>query len=275
MVAPYVRELLMVRNTEYICWSPYFEWLYAAMATVGETPIQFEELGSTLFSTIDKFEKLDRRYQAAGQTLQLAYAGIEVSQLLIDLATALHHDANLTHFSNWQEIPVTKANILARSYQSTSYALRTTEELFAWFSRAKFGIHGVWWSIDGSEQELSMAGNRVTLFDPDKFKRMALEAGFELTVIKSELHSYGDTRFSSSWIMLNKLPLQRQKKMVSIIEAMNLPSVQPVCDLNKKDLSAQFYVGSHAGFSAIKTNSPLDFYSNQLLNQWHRYVRPN
>ena len=78
MVAPYVRELLMVRNSDYVCWSPYFEHLYAAILALGEANVQFEELGSTLFSSIDKLDKLDATHQCLSQPSRLCYVGIEI-----------------------------------------------------------------------------------------------------------------------------------------------------------------------------------------------------
>jgi hypothetical protein len=102
MCAPYVRELLMVRKTNYVCWSPAFEQLYAATCVFGGADIQFEELGSTLFSTIDKFKKLDARYDGRLKVERIKYAGIEISQLLIDLAEALHSSEDITHYKTWQ-----------------------------------------------------------------------------------------------------------------------------------------------------------------------------
>ncbi len=50
MVAPYARELLMVRNSDYVCWSPCFHHLYAAIVALGPGAVRFEELGSALYS---------------------------------------------------------------------------------------------------------------------------------------------------------------------------------------------------------------------------------
>src|SRR5258705_5703440 len=83
MVAQYVRELLMVRNSDYVCWTPCFEHLYAAILALGEAQVQFEELGSTLFSSIDKLDKLDAARQGLSQPSPLRYVGIEISQLLM------------------------------------------------------------------------------------------------------------------------------------------------------------------------------------------------
>jgi hypothetical protein len=236
MVAPYARELMMVRNSDYVCWSPSFEYLHGAICALGN--VQFEELGSTLFSTIDKIDKLNTLRNVSPA---VSYVGIEVSQLLIDLATGLHPSANLKHFLRWQEAP-TPPSIVSRSYQSTSYAFQTTAHLVEWIARAKTGIHGVWFSLD-RERQIDMIGNPATLFDPIQFSELARQAGLSVRVIKSEIYSHGDDRFSTSWVICERQSFD------------NAPDA--VCTLS--ELSSRPYGGPHAALIPIKSNRPFDF----------------
>jgi hypothetical protein len=265
MVAPYARELLMVRNSEYVCWSPHFDSLYAAMLALGH--VQFEELGSTMFSTIDKIDKLRIIHEALPQPI-VDYVGIEISRLLIDLAEALHEKQKPRHFASWQSVPATSTGIVSRSYQSTSYAFRNTRDLFDWVSRSKFGIHGLWWSLDGKEIETTMVGNRLALFDPDMFNRMALEAGFDVKVVKSEVFSHDGIRFSASWIALQRMTAPELAKMRYFCNEMRLNPIVSICDLSAAALAKQPYAGDHANFFPVKSNTPFDFQGSALMTKF-------
>lgn len=225
MLAPYMRELLMVRNDPgYICWSPHFETLHTTLRKLG--PVQFEELGSTLFSTIDKFDKLGEH--------DIQYVGIEIAPLLIDVAVTMHPSTKLEHHPRWQDIPDTDRPIVSRSYQSTSYAFHTTNELFDWISRSIYGIHGIHgihgirWSID-SKISLTTAGNDHTLFDPDEFAALADAQDMKISVIKSEIQTYGRERFSISWISTSR--------------SYDIEVIDPVCELSREALNAQPIAG--------------------------------
>lgn len=274
MVAPYVRELMMVRKTDYICWSPGFELLYVAACVLGGgKQVQFEELGSTLFSTIDKFEKLDQQNSNRLQSKLITYAGIEVSTLLIDLAEALHAGIDLVHRNLWQDIPSTHRTIISRSYQSTSYAFETTEELFSWISRARYGIHGVWWSLSGQARQINGAGNQITLFDPDRFDELCANNNIEVTVLKSETFNLGEECFSASWVLVSRLTQAEAALMNALQQELKLTLPPSVCSLSTKEISNRPHQGLHAGFIPIKTGRPFDFSNDHHLKAWREFVR--
>jgi len=275
MVAPYVRELMMVRNTSYVCWSPCFDVLYAAILAVKAETVQFVELGSTLFSTIDKFDKLHESHRSVAQQPEINYVGIEVSPLLIDLASALHPGRKLNHYSTWQQIPPSSIDMISRSYMSTSYAFQETDELFEWMSRSKLGIHGVWWCIDGGQRLLAMAGNRAALFDPERFSQLAEEHGFSISVLKSEVYQYREVKYSASWIMMSRLLPDEAMGLEAVAAKMKIAPALPVCALSKAGLAAQPFVGLHAGFLPIHSSRAFDFNDNQLQAQWEHYSRGN
>jgi hypothetical protein len=272
MVAPYVRELLMVRNTDYVCWSPHFEHLYAAILALGPDPARFEELGSTLFSTIDKIEKLRARYQGLTHQPTIEFAGIEISKLLIDLAETLHQTQALQHFPTWQSMPQTSAGIVSRSYQSTSYALRKTGDLFDWMSRSKFGIHGVWFCIDGGEVETTMVGNRLTFFDPDAFAKLAADRGIRTKVVKCEVFSHGHFRFAAAWVMLDRMSDAERSSMHSLLARWNISPAEAVCGLDHSDLGRQPFAGPHASFAMVETGAPFNFFSADLMDRFHHHT---
>jgi hypothetical protein len=237
MAAGYARELMRVRHdANYVCWAPNLEYLHVAIRTLGK--VQFEEFGSTLFSTIDKFEKLDRRH---GGGATISYVGIEVSQLLIDIAVGLHPTAELQHFRRWQDAPTPEV-IVSRSYQATSYGFRTTAELVEWVARAEVGLHGIWFSLNG-ERDIEMMGNRVTLFDPARFGDMAAAAGFTATVFMANVYSHGDERFGAAWVLCERRSFEGRPAAV--------------CGLD--ELADQPYAGPHAGLIPIRSGRPFDF----------------
>ena len=272
MVAPYARELMMVRNSDYLCWSPFFEHLYAALLALDSKETCFEELGSTLYTTIDKLNKLNALHAVNLSDLNVQYCGIEVSKLLVDLAEALHEGHQLKHYLTWRAVPRPHSHFVSRSYQSTSYAFDETDELFDWITSSRFGIHGVWWCIDGGQARSSMAGNPITLFDPDHFQARAEQTGHELIVLKAERFQYRDMQYAAAWIMVSDLNQHERQRMTEILRHLQMPIATSVCELRASDLAAQPLTGAHAGFSQVCSGRPFDFENEQLASRWRQYV---
>ncbi len=115
-LANYMEELLRVRrDPSYLCWTPGIRQLYRACLHLPQ--VRFEEFGSTLFSTIDKFAKISKTTD--DDISHIHWAGIEVAPLLISVATELHPNIKLNHYGRWQDIPDNSDIVVSRCYQSS------------------------------------------------------------------------------------------------------------------------------------------------------------
>ena len=135
----YIKELLRVRQTDYLCWSPAFEFLYVAMVILSKSKkipfftknkkIRFEEIGSTFFSSIDKLAKIESRYLEGVNLKNTWFYGVEVSQIFSDIAVEMHSGYHLSHYHRVSQIPLLPEIGIGRSYQATSYAFPPLKNL--------------------------------------------------------------------------------------------------------------------------------------------------
>lgn len=202
-VAGYMRELLMVRNTDYLCSSQGFRYFYPVLSFLSKTnqTVRFEEIGSTLYSTIDKIRKSEREFGKLGFN-SISFYGIEVSDLLINSAIALHPDEKIHHFKTWGEIPLEPSLAVGRSYQATSYAFKSTVEFANWLTRFRFSVHGAWFSMDGPEKKIRVLSNDATLFNLDLLTALLNERGHRLYIISSQRYKMTEDSYVLSWFVV-------------------------------------------------------------------------
>lgn len=195
-----------------------------------------------------KFLKLN-----GGKPLDVEYVGVEISSLLIGAATALHRNASLKHFVRWQDIPPTPRMIVSRSYQSTSYAFKSTEELYAWVSRSSFGIHGIRWAID---DHIGFVHGDYwhALFDPEAFAAMAQSDGLRVSVISADISHHGSVPFATAWLCVSRLD-----------DRYDIPAI---CSLSRAALATMPDEGKTAKWIYFEGKAPFDFYSPQLASQF-------
>jgi hypothetical protein len=196
MLAAYTRELVMVQtNPEYLCWSPGFRTFADAVAALSEhRRVAFEEVGSTLFSTIDKMDKAHPETAS-----RIDYRGVEVIKDLCDTAKRFHPSHSLEHYGLWTDLPDADC-IVSRSYQAQSYAMTSTEELAGWMGRSVLSQQGIWFAV-GDEQTTEIMGKRVTLFDFAELSARLSVAGMKLAVLKAERFQFRDVEFVSAWLI--------------------------------------------------------------------------
>jgi hypothetical protein len=201
-VAGYMRELFMVRKTDNLGSLPGFRHLYPVMSflTRDNRTIRFEEVGSTLFSTIDKIRKCERLLGPLGFET-IAFKGVEVFDLLIDAATALHPGEDLQHFRRFQDIPENPAMAVGYSYGSTSYAFGSTEEFVTWLARLRFSVHGGWFSTTGMEHRTNVLSNQATLFDFDRLVTILHARGYRVHHLSSQSYKLTNENYILTWFM--------------------------------------------------------------------------
>lgn len=196
-IGAYLKELIRVRATDYLDWAPGFR-LFGDVAAdlIGKHGrIGVEDYGSTLFSTIDKLDKL-----LGSAAASIDYFGVEVSQTFCEMAEHLHPNRSVRHVSAWRDLPaVADRPLLSRAYQATSYGIDTTEELAEWMSRAALSLQGLWISDGSPEKTVEILGKRVHLFDYDSLRSSLERRGRKIAALSSQRYSSRGSTFLSVW----------------------------------------------------------------------------
>lgn len=217
----YLKELIRVWKTDYICWSPGFEFLYAAIrvlthnqsrygwfyqikkqlkgAAEPQNQLVFEEIGSTIFATIDKLNKIESIYKEGIDLHKIDFYGIEISQFFSDVAHALHKNFQITHYKKVSDLPKQISTHVGRSYQATSYAFTSTQEFADWICRLRFSLNGAWFNPKAGEVLNTVCGKRTILFDLDRMIQILNQRGYQVCLISSDIYTLGEMEFLSVW----------------------------------------------------------------------------
>jgi hypothetical protein len=180
-IAAYIPEIIKIRKEpDFLDHYGIFEQLVALAKAIAAKELY--EIGSTLFSTIDKYEKCRSWCDAP----EVIYIGVEPSQLLRDTAEILHPDAQLIHYLSHQEVPRPAVRSVGRSYQATSYAFQSTVELSDWVARFDASQDGLWCSRKEKDEQHDLFGNTVTLFSLRDFSERMRAAGFIVNVMSAQ-----------------------------------------------------------------------------------------
>lgn len=263
----YLEGLLLCRNhPTYVDWSPLFCALYAGLTASGARRVV--EIGSTLFGTIDKLEKLQRLTNGAA-VHDLEYIGVEPSTIFRDLATALHPHARIVYVDTITD----DVTSVSRCYQATSYAFDTTDELIDHCARSVFGVHGIWTSADGTTQHVTVMGKRVTLFGVPAFTAGMRAKGYTVEFIqKSHSIHLDDFEYFETWVVYRRFDaaeeerfqtLLRQLKQVTGDTAALWPSYDSAPRIERVDPAINGLAGARQ----------FDFTTAQALARLHEWTR--
>ena len=189
----YLDELQSLRESGPVDLTPEFLALACSLEVLSRArpDLGFEELGSTLFSSIDKLEILFRNNHLKADLTAVRFRGVEVMPLMIWLAGALHPRYRLAHHRHVKDVP-RKGQSITRCYQASSYAFASTEELVEWTATSVISGQGAFFSRGGSEQRVDLMGNPLTLFSLPDFHAGLTRRGFVLTPLRSNVLSYDD-----------------------------------------------------------------------------------
>ena len=222
----YMKELLRVRQTDYLCWSPAFEFLYVAMVILSQSKripflnqnkkIRFEEIGSTFFVSIDKLAKLESLYLEGIKLKEIWFYGVEVSQIFSDIAVEMHSGYHLNHYHHVSQIPLLPEIGIGRSYQATSYAFSSTQEFADWLCRLRFSLNGAWFNPLSGDLYSTVLGKQITLFDADWLISHLQDRGYRFCLISSDLCKRGNLKYLSVWFVVHNLTEPELDKFISV-----------------------------------------------------------
>lgn len=269
----YLDGLLQIRHDPtYVDWSPLFSALYAGIVATGATEVV--ELGSTLFATIDKLDKL-QRLSGGPSVAHLEFLGIEPSELFRQLAEALHPTARLRHVLD-VSLATLPPRSVSRCYQASSYAFDATTDLVAYCAGSVFGSHGIWFSTDGTTRVVSGIGKPLTLFSLPEFLAGMATRGYRVEFVQRSRSRYADEfEFDETWLVYHRFTGDEDRSFRQWL------AVFQGAGGNDGGLHRTFEEAPHreraaSGFSGLADDSRiLDFTSPRALDKlaaWRRSV---
>jgi hypothetical protein len=228
----YLRELLRIRDTDHVCWSPGFGLLWAAMrALAGSAGLRrffaprkrvvVEEIGSSLYATIDKLVKLRARYGGKVDLRKATFWGVEPSLLFTRTAEELHREFDVRHVDRVGQLPQPdrgRTVTFGRSYQATSYAFDATAEFCDWIARARFSLHGAWFAVTPQERSIDVLGKRTTLFSAEETQRLLRAAGHAIYPLSSERYTFGAESFYSVFFAAHDLNRAEEGRLLALCD---------------------------------------------------------
>lgn len=268
-VYAYLDALLITRNhPSYVDWSPLFCALYAGL--IATEAKQVVELGSTLFATIDKLQKLEKL--SNGPVLDLEYIGVEPSQFFCQAAEALHPASRIKHVAALPDATIGYS--VNRCYQATSYAFESTTELVAYCASAAFGSQGLWCSVDGTTMNVSILGKRLTLFSIPEFEKGMRERGFKIEFIaNNKATRLNDFEYYELWLIYHKLSLDQEKvfrEWLTKLAAITGENAALYSDF----ASVPVGIRKDAGFEGIDPSGIFNFTSPEAVKRFNELFEP-
>jgi hypothetical protein len=279
----YMKELLQIRRTDFLCWTPGFGFLYSALAAIRKRgAVEVEEIGPTLFATIDKLEKCRTILSDSHDLKSIRFIGVEVSNLFVQIAKELHQGYQLLNYPRAADLPHPDAFTLGRSYQATSYAFDSTPDFAGWLDRCCFSLNGAWFSADDDEMILPCMGKQTTFFGADRLNSILSKRGHHLSLISSDRYTLGKFPFYSVWFLVHRFQPNEYEEFIEL--AMKHPGlgcqginlIDGFSQENIKEISRE--CGPHAGFtyaeesSADCSNPTLNFGNADNLRKFSEYV---
>lgn len=285
----YMTLLLRIREEgvhNYLCpgfgliWAG-LEVLYGKAAAVSGEKCEtacVEEMGSTLFDTIDRLDQLSICLGGTFDFKQVRFLGIEPCSLFARTAEALHPSNNIVHVQNWNELPSPAPYTLSRSYQATSYAFACVDELCDWIARSALSVHGIWFSLSGEDETITVFGKRLVFFSLDRLCEDLSERGFQVLPISSESYTLDTHSFLCVFLCVHRF------------EGNHLHQLQLLCQEDRFGLPYSIYSvpedpaswvrlnvihkGAHAGYiemDSIEYSNPMfNFGSGEVIQQFQK-----
>jgi hypothetical protein len=259
----YLDGLLRTRShPTYVDWSPLFSACYAGILVTGAEHVI--EIGSTLFATIDKLDKLQRL--SGAPHLNCAFVGIEPSDLFRQLAEALHSGRPVTHHTDLSQIVVPPRSV-SRCYQSTSYAFETTADLIDHCAQFQFGSHGVWCSVDGQTRTASVLGKRLTLFSLPEFVSGMTTRGFRVEFVSACRSCYDEQfEFEEVWLLYHRFTAAEHRMFRSWLDVFQQVTGDNSSLFASVDQVPR-YERAASGFSGLDESRILDFTTPQAVRR--------
>ena len=181
-LAAYFSEIIEIRkNPEFVESRKLFPQVAKLIQAM--SAVEFFELGSTLFASIDKVAKCVGNQQSQS----INYYGVEPSKLLREAAEIIHPNHHIIHYNSSElaHFPDVDKSV-HRSYQASSYAFCSVSELVNWVSRFGATQDGIWFSTDDRDGTAYFLGSRVTTFSFSQFCKAMKNEGFNIQVLTAQ-----------------------------------------------------------------------------------------
>ena len=174
--------------------------IVAARETGDTARVEFVELGSTLFSAIDKLDSCEKCLGRIVDWRAVKFIGVEPLETLSYVARLLHPGLDITIYPHHSQVHPADGLRMERTFQASAYAFASCEQLVDWISRSSLGMHGIWLASDGKSVVTQMGGKRVLLAGLDELCARLQRIGYSTTLIQSVKLVVADGHFFETWL---------------------------------------------------------------------------
>jgi hypothetical protein len=152
-----------------------FPCLCAFLAQIGRA--EFCELGSTVFSSIEKLQGAENALKLGMIQEQVDFIGIELSRYFREIA-ALIRRPPIRQFATFGDVPKPAQPRVTYSHFVGNYAFASTMEYLKWLGESSAAVIAETFSLTGQDMEISGLGKHVLLFGFTEFCDGLREFGF-------------------------------------------------------------------------------------------------
>ena len=131
--------------------------------------IEFCELGSTFFSSIEKLEIARLVSNLSGSFNEILFTGIEYSQFLRRAGEFCHQDYKIRYFTSWDQWEPERKYTFCLSRFVASYAMKSTDVILKWLQKFKVFCITEIFNSESSEFECWENGLPVRFFNLSAF----------------------------------------------------------------------------------------------------------
>jgi len=164
-----------------------FAYLYIALAIFQQqSAVEFEELGSTFFTSIDLLEAIEAKFKTGLNVRDIHFTGVELSDWFSDMALALHSGYKISQFKELTQTPDNGMPKVAYNWVVANYACTSTEEFVEWVTKSRFTVCGAWFSL-GAETHGDALGKRLVFFDLKAFVEQLMKLGYTVCSIRDHV----------------------------------------------------------------------------------------
>jgi hypothetical protein len=175
--AYYLQDLLRLRRFTHLV-QPSFMLVHLAALALS-TPVEFLELGSTLYAAKEKLANCAR---VAGEHAVFHFLGVELSSWLRSISEICHPGEPLALFPSCQDVPPARQPRLSYSLGVGNYAFENTAELIGWLRQSRFIFLRERFNMGGDFQH-QVIGKRFNCFDLGRLIENLRAAGYRTNIL--------------------------------------------------------------------------------------------
>ena len=161
-------------------------WTALGLFKKKKLPLNFYELGFTLFGCIDAHEACQVILPNEVTVKEIQYSGNEISYLISELALRLHQEYKVSYSLSGVDSDLNKGLFFSKGV-TLLYALKEPKELMNYLQTSKLAVFDYNFSLEGQQNQILGTGKKITYLSLEDVKRINKKTGSTIYVRKSDL----------------------------------------------------------------------------------------